>query len=269
MPSEIPMQVSSSEAKISLPLQLVIFFIFSFVLAWLAWIPAVLNPKSAQPLSLLGLFAPAISAIVVIWWAQGKASVQGLFRRYTIWRFSIVWYLLAILLMPIIYFIAFVITIFLAHTSLTHLFFSNSPLFLVVAYIYLMVINSGEEIGWRGFALPALQTLLHKPVIAGLALGIIWALWHLPLYLNPEVATMPYPLFIMLTVGLSVIYTHLFNGSEGSLLPVVMLHAATDLLPRILQLTQVGPQFWVVSTIVIWLVATGLSLIQNGKGISL
>jgi membrane protease YdiL (CAAX protease family) len=106
--------------------------------------------------------------------------------------------------------------------------------------------------------------VLRGPISAGLVLGIIWGLWHLPLYINPEVATMPYPLFIALTVGLSLIYTHLFNRSRGSLWTVVMLHAATDVLPRILQLTQVGLQFWIVTIILVWLVALGLSfLLRN------
>ncbi len=266
--SETPAQAAAPEAKVSARLQLIVFFVLSFLIAWLTWIPAVLSPKTPQPLALLGLFAPAISAIIVSWWAQGKASVVKLFKRYTIWRFSVGWYIFALLLMPIVYLIAFISTILFTHASFSHLFFSNSPLFLVIAYIYLMVNNSGEEIGWRGFALPLLQLLLRSPVIAGLVLGIIWALWHLPLYINPALATMPYPLFIVLTIGLSLIYTHVFNGSKGSLLTVVMLHAATDLLPRILQLMQVGPQFWVVSTILIWLVAIGLSLTRKGKVIS-
>ncbi|MBA2676786.1 MAG: CPBP family intramembrane metalloprotease [Ktedonobacteraceae bacterium] len=263
------MQAVDPEARVSVRLQLIVFFVLSFLLAWLAWIPAVFNPKTPQPLSLLGLFAPAISAVAVLWWAQGRASVVTLFKRYTIWRFSPGWYLFALLLMPFIYLIALIATLLSTHASFSQLFLSNSPSFLLVAYIYLMVINSGEEIGWRGFALPLLQTLLHKPVIAGLILGIIWALWHLPLYINPEVATMPYPLFIMLTIGLSIIYTLLFNGSKGSLLTVVILHAATDLLPRILQLTQIGLQFWIISAILIWLVALGLSLSIKGKVISL
>jgi membrane protease YdiL (CAAX protease family) len=260
--SEISEKTSRPDTRVSTRVQLIVFFALSFLLAWLAWIPAMLNPKAPQPLSIVGLFAPALSAIIVLWWAQGKASVVALFKRYTIWRFSIGWYLFALLLMPIMYLASLVVAILSTHASFAHLFFSNSPLFLLVAYVYLMVINSGEEIGWRGFALPLLQNLLQRPVVAGLVLGVIWALWHLPLYINPEVATMPYPLFVLLVVGLSVIYTHLFNRSRGSLLPVVMLHAATDLLPRILQVTQVGLQFWIVLIVLTWLVALASTILD-------
>ncbi|WP_201386720.1 CPBP family intramembrane glutamic endopeptidase [Ktedonobacter sp. SOSP1-52] len=262
--AKISEKAVSPKAKIPVHVQLIVFFVLSFVIAWLAWLPAMLNPMAPQPLSILGLFAPAMSAVIVVWWAQGKAGVVALFKRYTIWRFSIGWYLLALLLMPTIYMIALVVTLLSTHGSFSNLFFANSPLFILVAYVYLMVINSGEEIGWRGFALPLLQSVLPGPVTAGLMLGLIWGLWHLPLYINPEVATMPYPLFLVLTVGLSLIYTHLFNRSTGSLWTVVMLHAATDVLPRILQLAQVGLQFWVVTTILVWLVALGLSfLLRN------
>jgi uncharacterized protein len=264
VPSEISEKAVSPKARISVHIQLIVFFVLSFVIAWLAWLPAMLNPMIPQPLSILGLFAPTMSAVIVLWWARGKAGVVALFKRYTIWRFSIGWYLLALLLMPIIYTVALVVTRLSTHGSFANLFFANSPLFILVAYVYLMVINSGEEVGWRGFALPLLQSVLPGPVTAGLVLGLIWGLWHLPLYINPEVATMPYPLFIALTVGLSLIYTHLFNRSMGSLWTVVMLHAATDVLPRILQLAQVGLQFWIVTTILVWFVALSLSfLLRN------
>lgn len=250
-------------AKISVRTQLIVFFILSFLIAWLAWLPMVLNPKLPQPFSILGLFAPAISATLVAWWAQGKVGLITLYKRYTIWRFSIGWYLLTLLIMPIIYAISLTITIFSTHASLANLFFTSSPFFLFIAYIYLMVLNSGEEIGWRGFALPLLQSRLHSPLLSGFLLGVLWALWHLPLYIYPDLATLPYPLFFLLAVGLSLIYTYLFNRTKGSLLTAVMLHAATDWLPRVVQLTHVGLQFWIIVIILVWVLAV-LMLMRPG-----
>ncbi|MEP6790176.1 MAG: CPBP family intramembrane glutamic endopeptidase, partial [Ramlibacter sp.] len=97
----------------------------------------------------------------------------------------------------------------------------SPPTFLVASFLWLLVITSGEEIGWRGFALPRLLALGWHPAWASLALGAVWGLWHLPLYLSPEQSSFPFPLFLALTLGQSLIYTALYFRSGGSLLPAV------------------------------------------------
>ncbi len=88
----------------------------------------------------------------------------------------------------------------------------------------------GEEIGWRGFALPQLQTRCSA-LAASLGLGVIWALWHLPLWLTGS-AGHPlalYPAFAVAVVAASVLYTWIYNSTGGSLLIVVLFHATTNL----------------------------------------
>jgi membrane protease YdiL (CAAX protease family) len=88
----------------------------------------------------------------------------------------------------------------------------------------------GEEIGWRGFALPHLQAA-RSALGASLVLGVVWGVWHLPLYLvGTEIR--PLSLFapwVLLTVAVSVIYTWIYNGTGGSLLMVLLFHAASNL----------------------------------------
>lgn len=256
---------ANTSKKISIRTQLVAFFFLSFLIGWVAWLPLVINPQLPQPMSIIGLFAPALSAVLVAWWAQGKAGIATIFQRYRTWRFSIAWYLFALLVIPVIYGIGLLLTSLSTHVVIGNLFIANSPFFLLVAYVYLMIINSGEEIGWRGFALPLLETQFRRPLFVGLLLGIFWALWHLPLYIYPALATMPYPVFFFFAVGLSVIYVHLFRQTKGSLWPVVMLHAATDVLPRLIQLTQLGLLFWISATVLTWVVAGLMTLFFEFK----
>jgi membrane protease YdiL (CAAX protease family) len=252
---------ATASQKISIRTQLIAFFLLSFLIGWVAWLPLVINPQLPQPMSIIGLFAPALSAVLVAWWGQGKAGVATIFQRYRIWRFSIAWYIFALLVIPVIYGIGLLLATLGTHVAIGKLFLVNSPFFLLAAYIYLMIINSGEEIGWRGFALPLLETQFRRPLFAGLLLGVFWALWHLPLYIYPALATMPYPVFFLFAVGLSVIYMHLFHQTKGSLWPVVMLHAATDVLPRLVQLTPLGLSFWISATVLVWVVAVLMTLL--------
>ncbi|MCA9924692.1 MAG: CPBP family intramembrane metalloprotease, partial [Anaerolineales bacterium] len=79
----------------------------------------------------------------------------------------------------------------------------------------------GEELGLRGFALPRLQTRM-SPFKASVIIGIFWAAWHIPVLLNRDPVSIV--AFLLLAFVLSFIFTWLFNGSGGSLLPVLLFH---------------------------------------------
>ena len=144
--------------------QLILFFLLSFILAWGTWIPAFLLPQFPKQLSLIGLFAPAISALIVTALRQGKKGVTALLGRYKIWRFGIQWYFLAIFLLPFIYLLAIFINALFFRYSLHDVLVGSPLYFIFAAFVWLMVINSGEEIGWRGFALPIMLKSMKNPV---------------------------------------------------------------------------------------------------------
>ena len=101
------------------------------------------------------------------------------------------------------------------------------PLFLL---ILTFTDGLGEELAWRGFALPRLLTG-HNALVASLILGAIWALWHLPLVWT-EGAPMyhlPIWLFLLDIPAKSVLFTWVFLHTRGSALLAVLLHAATNL----------------------------------------
>ena len=89
----------------------------------------------------------------------------------------------------------------------------------------------GEELGWRGFALPYLQRG-RSALGASVVLGLAWGFWHLPLYLTGA-DFRPLSLFapwVVAAVAASIIYTWIYNGTGGSLLIVVLFHAASNVL---------------------------------------
>ena len=86
----------------------------------------------------------------------------------------------------------------------------------------------GEEIGWRGYALPRLLTRCSA-LTAGAVLGVIWAVWHLPVVLADPGLRVPVP-FLLQVVPLSILFTWLFLRTRGSVLIAVLFHAWLDLL---------------------------------------
>ena len=100
----------------------------------------------------------------------------------------------------------------------------------------------GEELGWRGFALPHVQRK-HSALGASLVIGALWGCWHLPLFLVGTDSRPPsiFPAFVLAVVATSVIYTWMYNSTGGSLLIVVLYHAASN-LPLTLLIAPLGEQ---------------------------
>jgi membrane protease YdiL (CAAX protease family) len=91
----------------------------------------------------------------------------------------------------------------------------------------------GEEIGWRGFALPRLQQR-YNALVATAILSVFWTIWHLPLFLfNPGYMEMGLGDFMGLSLSFflgAVIFTWLYNSTGGSILIAAVYHGASDIV---------------------------------------
>jgi membrane protease YdiL (CAAX protease family) len=167
-------------------------------------------------------------AILLIAVLHGKAGVRKLLRRLLMWRIGFGWWVAVVLLS----------TLGLGAVGLSVLVGGDAPdldvTIPVVVIMFLLFIfpgsAGGEEIGWRGFALPHLQAV-RSALGASVVLGVVWGVWHLPLYLlGADIRPVSlFPAWVLLTVAASVIYTWMYNGTGGSLLIVVLFHAASNL----------------------------------------
>lgn len=173
-------------------------------------------------------FSLTIAGVVMIGVTQGKAGYRRLGRRLVKWRFGAIWYVLA-LAPVVIYAIAAVLSTVegegspsLDFATIRTILFSLSSGLLVSLFLRGAL---GEEIGLRGFALPRLQEQM-TPARASLIVGVGWAIWHGPALLEaePGVAIA----FVVLVMGLSFIFTWIFNGSGGSLIPPLLFHATQN-----------------------------------------
>lgn len=211
------------------------FFSLAYGLTWVLGAPAIIFPDWPGLLTFLTVLGPAVAAIIVAGLVEGKDGVRQLLSPLKKWRVGIQWYLL-VLLGPSLMMVS---SVYLYHLLDKGSGISNSvrilPMIgshfwpLLIIFIYQFIIIWGEEIGWRGYALPRLQTRYH-PILASVILGILWGLWHLPwFWIEGSVhQRMSVPFFVLASVGYSVLYTWIYNGTGGSLLLICMLHAANN-----------------------------------------
>lgn len=215
------------------------FYILAFALSWLGLVPAVAGSYGIAPFDqpafglYFGLFfttGPAIAAVVVAGVTSGKKGVRNLFTPLLVWRVNFVWYLMA-LLGPILLFAGAT----LVDSVRTGAFIglkAISPWYGMLLFLVpQLFVNVWEEIGWRGFALPRLQSRYHA-LTAALVVGVLWGLWHLPLFWivgNPQ-SREPFITFLIGIVAQSILYTWLYNSSKGSLLIVSLFHAAINIV---------------------------------------
>lgn len=210
---------------------LIPFLLITFGLAWgllgmVLLIPeqleAWLGPiRASHPLFVLAVYAPAIAAVSLVTWHAGAAGLRPFLSRLTLWRCSSGWYAFLLLGIPAVFFAGAA----LVGTPPTAAFDGVGLGALLGALAFMLVLGPVEEVGWRGFALPLLQRHM-APVWAGLLLGLVWGLWHLPAFFVsglPQSAWGFAPFFLG-SVALSVIVTPLFNDSRGSILLAALFH---------------------------------------------
>lgn len=251
-------ETASLSRSVPITVRLLTFFALSFLIAWGTWIPLFIRPSLPRQTAFIGLFAPAMAALLTAVLYEGKPSAREVVRRLTIVTFSPRWAVLSALIMPAIYLTALGVLGILKLRGPVPLFAGNSSIFIVAGFVWLMFITSGEELGWRGYALPRLLEYSDRPVLVSIGLGLVWGLWHLPLYLLPGQSAFPLPLFLIFTILQCVLYTVVFVRTKGSLLPAVLLHAGTDIAPRVFQLPRLPSTFWIIVDLVLGLVVTGL-----------
>jgi hypothetical protein len=174
-----------------------------------------------HPLFILAVYAPAISALLIVALQTGIAGVGRFLSRLLLWRLPLPWLFLILLGVPAIFFAG----------SLVKGNAGTAPLFtgeisaLLPLIAFMLVLGPVEEFGWRGLALPILQRHM-APLWAGLLLGLVWGVWHLPAFLlsgTPQSAWSFTP-FLAGAVAVSVIVTPIFNRSGGSILWAALFH---------------------------------------------
>jgi len=208
-----------------------VFVVLAFLITWAVWVPNVLAPHSfAGTLAPFWTYGPAAAAVIV---AATMGGLRDLGARLMRWRVGWLWY--AIVLLGPAAFYAVVAALHAGFGWSGELGQPNAlrvGLASLVPFFLLLAVTDGlgEETGWRGFALPRLLERTGR-LPASLAIGLVWALWHLPLFWTAGRPLYGEPFVIMLVElpAMSVLYTWVLQHTAGSTLLAVFFHASWNL----------------------------------------
>jgi membrane protease YdiL (CAAX protease family) len=213
---------------------LITFFALAYLFTWLGWLVPERMDRSnplgwaVAGLTFLLMAGPLLSALLVTGITDGKAGVIALLRKFTIWRVGWGWWAVALLVCPLIGLSAAYANVLFGAPDPTALILASWSGMLTIFAMRLVFPFDGpmqEELGWRGFALPRLQDR-YSPLVANLLLGVLVAVWHLPLVFLGKL-----PLFALLgTVAATIVFGWIYNNTGGSVLMVLIAHAADGLI---------------------------------------
>ena len=221
------------------------FFVLANAASWIAWLPYILSlhglgiwhfqfPGGAIGGQLLGMLpgaylGPIGAALFVTAVADGRAGLRAWARRLWRWRVSWRWYAGILLGVPA----AMVLSGLVFAGGEAHLP-SAIVLAALVPGLLMQMVTTGlaEEPGWRDFALPRVQRLLGAPK-AALVIGVLWGMWHLPLYLTewggrPDVPWYRPVVFVAFCIAFNVVMTWVFNRTGQSLPMAMLLHVSIN-----------------------------------------
>jgi len=245
---------------------LVKFFVLTYAVMWTFFITVAAAAIPARSplgaaLLLLGTFAPSLVALWLTARAEGSAGVRALLGRIFQWRVPARWYLFAVGYIP-----AIKLTAALIHRLATGEWprFGSEPWYLIPLAIAISTpFQAGEEIGWRGYALPRLAARFGL-ARASILLGLLWAFWHLPQFFIREADTygQSFIVFVLQVTALTVAMAWLYAHTNGSLLLVMLMHSAVNNAKDIVPSAVPGgtDTFGLSSSLVAWLTVTLLWL---------
>jgi len=209
--------------------QVTSFFVFTFVFSWYFWGAAASIPESRDLYLTLGRFGPTVVGLALIYLFKGREGIRDIFSKMVAWRVNPLFYVFAIFGTALVVVPAIFAGTYLGGTGYSW----NDPsqwymIFVTFGYVLFFSVL-GEELGWRGFALPRIQRDAVA-LVSSLVLGLVWGLWHVPLWFVPGDfhQSLSLPIFLLQTMGFSVLYTWLYNNTGGSLLITGLFHAASN-----------------------------------------
>jgi CAAX protease family protein len=264
------------------------YFVLAFAFTWFFWGLQLLAVRDVIPalpgLTVIGTLGPLVAAVIVTAQENGRAGLRSLFSRVVRWRVAPIWYAVAILGPLVITLAAIALHVALGGQppSLGALI-GGLPVLLIYVVYMMIFVALGEEVGWRGYALPALQAR-YGALVSSVILGVMWGLWHLPQFFNPDTfySNIPFVLWLAFIVPFAILITWVYNSTGGSVLMAMFFHAVMNASTEVWKTI---PQYSVrpasvaeavagtvhinlMSAIVLWVAAVVVVLVYGSRNLS-
>jgi membrane protease YdiL (CAAX protease family) len=213
---------------------LVPFFVLTYLITWGIAALFFLLPgpfeaifgklSMSSPIFVVAVAAPTIAATLITFVLGRWAGLRDLYARLLRWRFGLQWYALVLVGVAVL---AYLVSRVAGAPSQVDL---STPLLVLNFLLGQLILGPlGEELGWRGFALPRLLRRF-SPLVASLILGLIWGVWHLPSFFVSTLvqSSLIIPVFLAGAVCMAILATWLYLHTGGSVLVSVLFHLAVN-----------------------------------------
>ena len=209
-----------------------VFLLLTFGWSWGFWGPKALAAEGlvegVPVLPELGAFGPTVAAFVLVTYTNGVSGARRLAGRAVHLDFPKRWLIPALFFSPVIVLIA--LGVATATDASLSFPWSDNLLVLPIAFGFIFFLGGPiqEEFGWRGYLLDPVQERLTA-LGGGLAVGVVWAVWHSPLFFIPSETIYyqnPFLGFAVSITLLSVLMTWVYNNTDASLLPALLFHTS-------------------------------------------
>ena len=196
------------------------FWVIAYAISAGGYTLSRLYPSDAWVLVLWGI---ALAGALITWTADGAAGLRTYLGRIVRWRAGARWYAVALLTPFALQLVAAGLTLLSGSDVAVNVAWPDAGSVLAVFVFSVFTIALGEEPGFRGFALPRLL-VGRSAITASLILGMLHALWHLPLVVGGDER----PTILVNVAAAAVLFTWLYHHTAGSVLIAILLHASSD-----------------------------------------
>ena len=210
------------------------YFSLTLLIGTIGYAPWVISSYGAStillsiPFLLLGGASPTLAALITTRMQLGKNGPKFLFKQFGRKETPMKYFAIAVVLQFLIVISSVIMLSFRVGVNYVNLL-------LLAEFIPILIStflqNMWEEIGWRGYALPALQGK-YSALYSSLIIGLFWAAWHWPHFLVKDSAMLSnYGNFLIFTIMIimgSIQHTWLYNSSKGNLTVSTLYHSSLN-----------------------------------------
>ena len=249
------------------------YFALALGWSWLFWILVILLDLSVETplglvLALLGLLGPMIAGLTSLYSVYGKEGRRDYWSRLVdVKRIGARWYLVILLFVPALFTLAVAFDRLFGGTGASWeepaLRIFAAPLSIIPFALSIILVGPLEEFGWRGYVLDRLQERWNAAA-SGLILGVIWSLWHLPLFFikgtfqyDLGAGSQSFWLFMIGIIPVTLVFSWLFNNTGRSTLAAMLFHFMGNFTGELVALTPRAELY----SILLWFAAAAVVVV--------